>query len=321
MRTKTQAFEDLKSDIELVIGTGQTGAGFHPIHCPMCGNTGEKKGGFKFEDDKIVYNCFRGRCDATTVYDSQEKVPRKFRDLMKALSVSVPVELLVDNKRTVVNLFRDVLEEDRFIKNSYSTMKLPDGIIPMEETRSTEWMAHVIDTRMLLDYEFCYVKRGAYAGCMAIPMYFQDRLIGVEYYTKDGKYITDTDNDNLIFVRNRYPKKNIVVVEGMMDALSFPNTCSVKHSKITPEQAYHLRKYDPIVLPDRKNSKLYECAKEFEWRVCLPGWKYNDLNEAIQHMGILAVAQTIYDNIFTIGLKTDTLHRAWAINDRGKHRR
>jgi hypothetical protein len=218
-------------------------------------------------------------------------------------------------------LFRDVLEEDRFIKNSYSTMKLPDGIIPMEETRSTEWMAHVVDTRMLLDYEFCYVKRGAYAGCMAIPMYFQDRLIGVEYYTKDGKYITDTDNDNLIFVRNRYPKKNIVVVEGMMDALSFPNTCSVKHSKITPEQAYHLRKYDPIVLPDRKNSKLYECAKEFEWRVCLPGWKYNDLNEAIQHMGILAVAQTIYDNIFTIGLKTDTLHRAWAINDRGKHRR
>lgn len=321
MKSKTDAFEDLKDNIQLVIGSHTSGSGFHEVFCPMCGNTGQKKGGFKFESDKIVYNCFRGSCDATTVYDVNERVPKKFRNLMDAFGVQVPVELLVNQNKTVVKLFRDPLDEDRFIKNTYKPMKMPSDLKPLEESRHTEWMYSVIGDRLLLDYDYHYAKEGKFRGCLALPMYHRDKLIGIEYYSRNGQYITQTENEHLIFLREKWPDSNVIVVEGIMDALCFPNTCAVKHSKITPEQAYHLRKHDPIILPDRKNSQLYECAKEFGFRVCLPGWEYKDLNEAVQAKGIFVAAQMIHDNTFTVGLKTDTLHRAWAINDRRTYRK
>ncbi|MBT8449368.1 MAG: hypothetical protein KJO69_06740, partial [Gammaproteobacteria bacterium] len=55
---------ELEDNIKSAIPDARVSAkGFHLIRCPVC-QSKAVKAGFKFEPDKIVYNCFRGSCNA-----------------------------------------------------------------------------------------------------------------------------------------------------------------------------------------------------------------------------------------------------------------
>ena len=308
-----EAFEDLIRDISLSIGSGSTGTGFHPINCPMCKNANEKvkKGGFKFESDKIIYNCFKGKCDATVVYEKGSYVPRKFRDLLDRLGVKVPIALTTASMNRTKKV-SEALDEDLYKKNSYKQVKFHDGIVPLDSVGGrADWFRTVIKNRCLLPYDFMYQTKGEYKDCGVIPIYFFDRLIGWEYYTKSGLYLNMTESTNILMSREKIIPQKVLIVEGTMDDLCFPNTVAVKRSSIAPEQAYHLRRCDVLVLPDRRSSKLYESAEKYGWKVVLPEWEVKDLNEAVCSYGRLATAQMICDNVHTVSTKAEVIYRRW----------
>lgn len=308
MSNISEDFDKLTSDIRGAIDGEITGTGFHAMHCPMCGSK-EKKAGFKFEPNSIIYNCFRGKCDATTVYTMGEFVPRKFKALMEVLGVEIPVSLsLAGRKRN--KLFTEKLDESLYKKNTYKDFQLPDGLIPIEE-ESSGFFQGVIERRKVITRNLWYQTEGMYRGSLAIPIRYYDKVIGIEYYTRGGNYITISNNEHVIFCKETQMPKKILLVEGMFDALCFPNTVATKRSNLSPEQAYHLRDREIIVLPDRKGSKLYQTAKDYGFKVCIPMWEEKDLNAFVMKYGMMIAARQIHENVMEVGRKSDLLYKQW----------
>ncbi len=309
---RDDAFDALADDIRGAIGSTTTGSGFHPINCPMCKNReqGQKKGGFKFEHEQIIYNCFRGSCDATTVYTKGEPIPKKFRALMDVLGVTIPIQLRSYKKRS----FKEEQLDDRFEKNVYKTMTLP------EECRGRnlgdKWVDFLVGRECIYyDLDFRVVTGGPYKGSLVIPHYFYDKLIGWVYVTKSGRYVTEKgSSESMLFIPSKIIPERPLIIEGQMDALCFPDTVATCGPKITPKQAYHLRHSNPIVLPDRHGSKLYESAKEYGFDVSLPMWSEKDLNAAVINRGIMVAAHMIHKGIMKPGPKSDILYKRWTKN-------
>lgn len=304
------AFDQLASDISLTVGGHSTGSHFMPVNCPFCKNKHQtqKKGGFKVEGDMIIYNCFIGSCDATTVYQKGEPVPKKFRALMDEFGVKIPLELIT-RRKTVKNFVEEL--DDRFEKNVYKTLTFPKEC---SNQGITDYWADYLADRLCIyhDLDYRYVTDGQFKGSLAIPHYYFDKLIGWVYITKGGKYITETkSSESMLFIPNRIPPRRPIIVEGHLDALCFPNTVATIGPKVTKKQAYHLRNSNPIVLPDRRGSKLYESAKEYGWDVCIPMWKEKDLNEAVINKGILVAAHMIHNGVMRVSGKSEILYKRW----------
>lgn len=310
MKAVDQAFDQLISDIQGTIGGSVTGSGFHAVNCPMCKNREQtqKKGGFKFESEQIGYSCFRGSCDANTVYTLGEPVPRKFRALMDAIGVQIPISLIASGRK---KLPKQEDLDDRFEKNTYKTLSFPKEF--SAEGITDYWADYLVSRNFIaFDLDLRYVTDGPYKGCLAVPHYFHDKLIGWVYLTKGGAYITETtSSESMLFFPEKVPPKRPLIVEGLPDAWCFPDAVATQRAKITPKQAYHLRHTDPIVLPDRHGSKLYESAKEYGWDICIPMWREKDLNEVVGKRGILVAAKMIYEGTMKICPKSEVLYKRW----------
>lgn len=313
MNKQDVAFDQLVSDLSTSVNGKNTNNGWLQLNCPMCANKDQrqKKGGFKFEPDQIGYSCFRGSCDANTVYKLGEPIPRKFKELMSELGIKIPIELLASGRKR--KTWKEEILDERFEKNVYKTLsfgsdvtdEIPDG-----------WIEYLAERRFIyyeLDVRYAY--KGDYKGSLIIPHYFFDKLIGWTYITKDGKYITaNGSSESMLFFPERIPPKRPIIVEGLPDAWCFPDTVATERSKVTEKQAYHLRNTSPIVLPDRTGSRLYESAKTYGWDVCVPMWKEKDLNEAVINKGLLSVAHIIHNNVMKPSAKTDILYKRWTYN-------
>lgn len=307
--TIDQDFDELESDIKLTVGDDCNSAGFHPIFCPVCGNSGIKKGGFKFESDKIVYNCFRASCDATCVYTKGEYIPKKFKQLMELLGVDIPLTLRMVNTKKHRKLFEEV--DERFVKNSYKNFTFPSKVRNLT-SKDYHWL-RLIEDRHLIDYDFSVVDEGKYKGCLMAPMILDGVLLGVQIITKSGRYIKETNNSHIIFSPSEVIRGTVIVVEGFMDALSLPNTVAVMGKNITREQAFHLnRAKEVIVLPDKGNERLVKDAGEYGWKVALPKWYYKDLNKAVSTRGRLWAARMIRESTYESNANTNIArYRLW----------
>lgn len=321
--SKEAAFEQLVDDVKSWAGGDVNGSGFHAVNCPMCKNATQttKKGGFKFEGDKIVYNCFRGSCTASTVYEMGEPVSRKFRDLMDRIGVKIPIQLKTKRKRKVA-LFDDVLNSDLYEKNVYNDLGKPPKIFSTKIP--DHWIDFLVNRSAFVDADIRYVTDGDYEGCLAVMNYYYDRLIGWDYITPNGKYVAAAESsESSILIPQRSIPDKVLIVEGIMDSLCFPNTIAVKKSKIDKKQAYHLRRCsEVVVLPDRKGSHLHESARKFGFHIAIPMWNEKDLNEAVCKYGVLVTARKIYDNIYDPNsAKAKVLLKRWLVNDRRKRSR
>lgn len=303
------AFDQLWLDLSSLAHGDTSGSGFHTVHCPICKNTGEKKAGFKLEGDKIVYNCFRGSCPLkATVYEKGEFVPRKFKDLAEAFDIDIPPVLITTGRKN--NKMFKKQDSDLYERNVYKDMRWRESLVPLEETKNKHF-PRLIEERQVLPRELYIETEGDFKGCMAIPIWFYDKLIGYEYYSRKGQYFTFTTNEHLILPHDKYLPHQVLLVEGVMDVLCFPNTVGVKRYNVSPKQAYHLRGKDVTVLPDRSGSGLYESAEKYGWKVTLPPWQEKDLNAAIMKKGILVVAQMIHDHTMPVNRKSRVVYEQW----------
>lgn len=315
MSIQQRAFDTLVQDIVNKASLSQKEAtGFFAVYCPICKKMEKKTGGFKFEDDKVVYNCFRGSCDASCVYELGKPVSRKFKALMESINVMTPVEL-----RMVKSSFQKAMEsldEDLYKKNKYRHIQFPDGFVPFDDGKASyqEFWATYFERRHCPYDDVLIANKGQYRGCVAIPMYHYENLIAVQIITTKGVYVMHGGgNSNVLYFPDGIPQDNpIIVVEGTLDAKCFPNTVGTLKSRITPEQAYHLRGKDVIMLPDRTGNHYIDYYKKYGWKMCIPPWDEKDLNLAVCKYGVLVVARMIRENTFSDPLKIDVMWRKWA---------
>jgi hypothetical protein len=317
MKTEQEAFTDLQSEIMSSCGlNSQEATGFYALYCPMCKKENKKTGGFKFESDKIVYNCFRGSCDASTVYECGEYIPRRFKDLLKEIDVKIPLQLRgkkTDLQKTVAK----ELNREIFEPNTYKDQKIPDGWIPFEESshRSKDrWEDHFLERACTTEDVFI-IETGAYRGKCAIGMYYFDKLIGFQIVTGNSagtKYVNESINDDLLYIPERKPSSPTIIVEGLLDAKCFPNTTGTLNSRLTPRQAYHIKDREFWFLPDRKSNHFLEQMKLYpNSKLVVPKWDVKDLNEAVIEYGIMETAERIRNGLCSTYNEAKVHYELW----------
>ena len=305
-----KSFNKLVDDIKMYAHLGSVeGTGFHSLNCPICRKMDRKTGGFSFTSDSIIYNCFRGSCDSSTVYEMGKPIPRKFRALMEALHVTIPPEL-----KLVKSTFQkqiSQLDDELFKKHTYTDLEVVPKTKPMTEDHE---LAHkFLDRAVPLD-GILYFTGGEYKGCACIPFYYYDKLIGYQVLTKNGKYITITGgNSHLVAINGGALNENVIVCEGAMDAFCFPSTFGVLHSEISPQQAYLLRGKNVVMLPDKKGNNFIDQFHQYKWGISFPDWgdDCKDLNDAVIKYGVMVVARMIKEATVYDKFKANVMYKAW----------
>lgn len=269
----------------------ETPKGFRACYCPVCKDH-TKRAGFKFEDDQIIYNCFRGKCNASCGYTEGEYLSKKFKTLMKSLGVKIPIEAYNTNTQVQKKV---ELNENLFKPHSYD---------PYEPEK--EYLKPIIHDRASIDgglaryrrvcYEYNHLIRIAFHGnstYSGIKCYLDQMLIGVIEVKSNEQYNKHSNNSHLIFVPDGEIPDEPIIVEGAFDALCIPNAVAVLGDHISPQQAYFLRNKKPIFLPDRGNNRFFEQAKQYGWRISVPLWDEKDVNEYVQKYGLLNAVHKI----------------------------
>lgn len=311
-------FESLKNDIISYAGLGRSEAsGFYSIHCPMCNDNKRKTGGFKFENDQIVYNCFHGSCPSNTVYTYDDFVPRKFRQLMDTIGVTIPISLSVKRSKLQKKMEED-LDAELYKKSFYEEMEIPDDWIPLAEAKGevAEFWKEYFEERATPLADIYLINEGKYRKMCAIAMFFYDKMIGFQVATGNdngAKYLNITENENLIYLPERKPQKIAIIVEGILDAKCFPNTIGTLNSKLSPYQAYHIKDCEEWwFLPDKVSSNFMKNANEYgRGKVIIPDWNESDLNSAVQRFGVMEVAERLRKNLIDDMKEAEIRYQLW----------
>lgn len=317
MKTIDEAFSELQSAFELSVFGRKNGAGFATVDCPMCG--AKNKGGLKLEHDKIGYNCFKAKCDSSFVYTKGEFIPNKLKAMADIMGVKIPVELAAAALKRRNALFEE--SSDKVEKNFYTPLEIPPHFVELNYFNNPLGVEHLRARQVLSSYYDCFmhVESGKFKDCIAVIHRLNGAVIGWDYVKPDYKdvsktsfYVTDpASNQNLIFVPSGKIERVMFGVEGIFDALCFPNTVAFKKYRVDKKQAFHLIGSRVIVIPDTRSGDLYESAKAQEWEVSLPLWGESDLCDAVNRYGLLITAQKVHDSINTIGNMSELLYRRW----------
>lgn len=284
-------------------------SGWYSILCPICGGGRDKRvtGGFLLTDDTIVYSCFRGKCDADTGLELGNYIPNKFKGLMDKLNIQIGMKLRTAKRR--VKDKEDELDEDLYQKHYY-----PSIAIPEEWERATEENAsHIISP--LLDrccnVEDVYLIRdGKYRGLAGLVHRWYNRVVGLSVIS-DYVFQVAGEANMMYTVGGKLDETlPVLLVEGEMDAMSMPNAVSVGGFRISPQQAYLLRGKNVVCIPEKSN-KFIEQFEDYGYKMCIPRWDADDLNEAVVKYGIIAVAKMIKDGTIDSPFKARLEYQMW----------
>ena len=296
-----------------LIDSTASASGYHQLVCPICSDH-KKRAGFKFDSDKIIYSCFRGKCDASTEYVYGDGMYKKFRELMNTLSVDIPIELRLNKKKTKSI---EKLNEELYEKHTYDTVELPDDFVEYHPDYHY-WFDDFLKERQADFNRDLYVgKEDSWNNKLIIPFYHQGKFIGWQGIAVSSNnktfYQTSSGNTDLMFINNPngYIVKRPVIVEGIMDAVAIPDAIAILGNSVSKKQAYLLRDCDPILLPDRKGSNFIAVSKRYGWQISIPEWKVKDSNEAVQKHGKFVMMKMVHDGIQKNILKAEVKYNLW----------
>lgn len=289
-----------------------TGSGFHTILCPMCNDTQWGRSGFKFEDDMIIYNCFRGRCNATCVYKEGEFVSKKFRLLMEAIDVELPLEAIATNQKAKEKAKQTLNQElyEYVPLHDVELQENTDTMLNTGFTSSSYPQVGFLKSRGLFFFRIKSIAhesiRRGQRGTTIFVCKLDGYIIGAIYYThkrtSSSPYMVDPASmKGLLYTPTGFIPQRPIIVEGVLDALSVPNGVAVLQNTVSRAQAYRFKDKNPILLPDRTNSQFFAVAKRYGWDISLPMWKgCKDANDALlKYDSKLVLSQQIIDNVYS----------------------
>lgn len=297
---------DLIKNNDLIIDVSPTK--FHTLKCPCCNDT-KKRAGFKFEKNKIVYHCFRGKCDiSSTVFECDKAVPQKFKTVMADMGIPIPIELLAIKQRK----YKDV-DVSLYEKHSYTSLRIPADFIRYNPEKHIRYRKY-LESRHIFDKDYYIGTEGSFRNKL-ISVFKQGKTVifwmGVDI--DRGFYLKASGNSDIVYSPNNRIPREPIIVEGLFDAKSIPNGVAVLQNIVSKKQAYILRYSSPILLPDRKHSRFLEVAKKYNWRICIPEWKEKDVNEAMKKYGRLVVARMIHDGIQKDLITAEVKYKMWKL--------
>jgi len=304
--------QQLISDIQSVVGSNVSGSGFITCTCPICHS--KSKGGFKFENDTIVYNCFKAKCDSTCSISDNEPVYPKFKALMDTMGIDIPLELRIKSKGKT-NKVKETINEKLYTYHKYESVKLPDDFIDYDPEYYW-WFANLLEERKITFHTELYIgQEGEWKNLLIVPCRYNGRLIGwqgIGHYNGNTWY-KNSSHSALMFINNKdgIIKDNPIIVEGIMDAGSYKDIIAVFGNKVTKKQAYFLRNKSPILLPDRTGSNFDETSKKYKWMMCIPSWKEKDINETIIKHGMFVTMKRIHDGLVDYSTKSVAKFKMW----------
>lgn len=294
-------------------------SGFYPVRCPIC-NSKEKKGGFKFTPDQIVYNCFRASCNSSCVYEEGTYVSKKFRKLMNAIGVDIPVKTLYANRNAIQKVTKELDSElyEEFDPSAVSknTKGYPKNLFPIQDNDYySKRFIKYINERCLPDGEYYYSTDKKWKDRLIIPSFFRGKIIGYIGRHLDNehkpKYMTCAE-EGLFLLKEQRITDTIIVVEGPMDALSIPFGVAVCGNNISKKHAYVLQQANRVILlPDRGEMSFLKTAKKYGWSVCVPPWEEKDVNSAVQKYGKFIVTRMIRDNVYDNMMRAEVGLEMW----------
>lgn len=302
----TELEDNINNTVEFV---GEAGTGFKTCKCLVCNDT-KVRAGFSFDDNSIVYNCFRGKCPVgSAVYKNGDYMSKKFRDVMDAFGITIPTKSLIRNK----TIKREILDDNLFEKHKYEPVVLPKELKPYDPNRDRKFLLY-LQNRGIDDTDYYVHDHGKFYNKLVVPFRFKNFIIGWQTIDITGKYNPyKYGNDNMLFFPDGKIPQEPLIVEGVFDAKSIPNGIGTLQSTISKKQAYLIRNTKPIFVPDRKGSRYLEDAKRYGWRISIPDWKEKDPNAALEKYGKLVVAQMIYDGIMNSYAKAQMKYELWRI--------
>jgi len=269
-----------------------------------------KRAGFKFESDKIIYSCFRGKCDASTEYEYGQPLYNKFREVLDAIGVDIPFDLRMHRQK---HKPVEKLNEELYEKHTYDSIELPSDHVRYQPD-THYYFREFLESRKVEFNQQLYVSNNK----LLIPFYYRTELIGYQTISVNQNnktfYQTSSGNTDLMFINSKggYINSNPVIVEGIMDAASIPDSIAILGISVSRKQAYLLRNSTPLLLPDRKGSNFIKVAKRYGWDISIPDWKVKDVNEAIQKYGKFITMKMIHDGIQDNIKKSEVRFRLWA---------
>lgn len=301
-------WSDLQSSIVSTCRTREA-SGWHSIMCPMCDGGKDKRvtGGFLFTDDTIVYKCFRGKCGADTGMELGQYVPKKFSELLDKIGISIPMKIRTA-KRRARELSEEVLDSTLYQKHSYETVMVPDYWIPIKDSGKMNLAFHLEDRCCRLD-DVHYIDDGKYEGLLGLVHKWYGRPVGLTVLGK-SPFKIEGSNSMMYSLGGNISNDMVVLVEGEIDAMSFPNAVSVGGHKVSPQQAYLLRGKNVVCVPELGNHFIDQ-YEQYGWRMCVPMWDAGDLNEAVVKYGVLVVARMIRESIVDNPLRAKLEYNNW----------
>jgi hypothetical protein len=312
------SYDDLANNIYSAVQMDRPNStGWMACYCPACGESRKKTGGWKIDTETIGFHCFKASCTATSVYEKDQPVSKKFKELMATIGVTIPVELRMKKSSLQLKIQKE-LEQELYTEHSYKNMSIPEHWTPIR-TRDVELIKFFDDRRC--DPTPLYVIRDGFDKDIgAYPMYYFNKLIGFQLINPFGdgpKYRTHTkDNSGLLLINQGKLQQKPILVEGVMDSLSFPSAVGSLSHNISKEQAFILRGKDVHLFPDNQGGEKYlDAMKRYGWKMIVPSWNnVSDLNDCVVKYGLLATARMMREHIFTDPIKARVAYGFWSHN-------
>jgi hypothetical protein len=255
----SQEFENL---IRQYVPLGhKSSKGYESTTCAVC-NDYKARGGFKFDNDGIHYNCFN--CGATHGFNASEglSVSKNFKGLLTTFGI--PFEAV---DRIATNDFFQRRGEKVNLESGVSNMPVwsgpkeivpPDGNLFDISTDDNEWCEvareYLKQVRGLSPDSWLYFVSDSkrLEGRLIIPFMYKGVLIYWQARSMDDtlyspRYINPfVEKDKVIFnIDEMYERSNapLFVTEGPIDAISIgSNAISLSGSKISEWQLIEMRK-------------------------------------------------------------------------------
>lgn len=309
---------------ERVHFTKHSSTGFNQCVCNLCHDYTDR-GGFKFENGNIVYNCFN--CSFSIVHDETSKtVSNKFRKVLNSFGISKEEISDVlnaaffnqdDSSEKTISI-KDVLasKED---KNYLVTpeVDLPKGCFELGSTnQGIEIQEKIVDylhSRRIdfTKHKFFFSLNKDFMNYVIVPFYRNGKLIfwqGRNFNnncSKKERYSNCTKskeniffNFDLIFKNTKTP---LFVSEGIFDALSIDECISSIGSKLPEAKIEILKKSkrDIIFIIDKdKNGKLLaEKVLSNGWKITFSPEGTSDVNDSITKFGKCWTVYQLFKNI------------------------
>lgn len=287
--------------------TSSTPSGWYTLKCPVC-NDYKKRGGFKFDNDTIAYNCFN--CSTTAVYkEGTGKISKKMSEILSLFNIDATI---LNGVKLDGLKYKNTNKSETILPPTIypSFINKPDHFYPLGENTNiiNKLAIEYLQSRSIdiTRYSFFMSNHKDWKTRVIIPFYWRGNLI---YYqgrdllgNKKLRYLNSSNvRDKILFNMDLLDNDIVYITEGVFDAMAIDGI-AINGNRLTQYQINILNKSlcTKVYIPDRSGGDIEKTIEQVlanGWYVSFPDiGSCKDVNEAVCKYGKLYTLSTIKEN-------------------------